>query len=266
MASYVTPKKNAEYIFYIGLPDQADTKLFKSSPTIAAGDFKVATDGGALGNLGTLPAVTPAASKMVKITLSASEMNGDNATLVCSDAAGAEWADVIVNIQTSANQIDDLALASALTTAQNDLDTLTGSDGATLATTQGNYAPLKPTTAGRTLDVTIGGTAGIDWGNVENKTTANDLSATDIQLCDTVTTNADAITVAGILTTQMTEAYAADGTAPTLAQALFLIQQSLHEFAIADTTRTVKKLDGSTTAATFTLDDATSPTSTTRAT
>ncbi len=47
---------------------------------------------------------------------------------------------------------------------------------------------LRPTTAGRTLDITAGGTAGIDWGNVENKTTANDFSGTDIQLCDTVTT------------------------------------------------------------------------------
>ena len=70
---------------------------------------------------------------------------------------------------------------------------------------------------------------------------------------------------AATLTTQLTEAYAADGTAPTLAQAIFLIQQSLHEFAIAGTTRTVKKLDGTTTAATFTLDSSTAPTSTTRA-
>lgn len=35
------------------------------------------------------------------------------------------------------------ATASAQTTAQNDLDTITGSDGVTLATTQGNYAPAK---------------------------------------------------------------------------------------------------------------------------
>ena len=33
------------------------------------------------------------------------------------------------------------ATAAALATAQNDLDTITGSDGVTLATTQGNYAP-----------------------------------------------------------------------------------------------------------------------------
>lgn len=48
--------------------------------------------------------------------------------------------------------------------------------------------PLQSTTAGRTLDVTATGAAGIDWGNVENPTTTVDLSATDIQLADTVTT------------------------------------------------------------------------------
>lgn len=51
-----------------------------------------------------------------------------------------------------------------------------------------NRGLLRPTTATRTLDVTAGGTAGIDWGNVENPTTAVDLSGTDIQLCDTITT------------------------------------------------------------------------------
>jgi len=69
-----------------------------------------------------------------------------------------------------------------------------------------------------------------------------------------------------VWTTQLTEAYNADGTAPTAAQALFMIMQTLNEFSISGTTLTVKKLDGSTTAATFTLDDGTSPTSLTRAT
>jgi hypothetical protein len=74
------------------------------------------------------------------------------------------------------------------------------------------------------------------------------------------------ISVSDLLTTQMTEAYAADGAAPTLAQALFMIQQTFGEFSISGTTITVKKLDGSTTAATYTLDDGTTPTSRTRAT
>lgn len=74
--------------------------------------------------------------------------------------------------------------------------------------------------------------------------------------------SADGVTA--VLTTAMTEAYAADGSPPTLAQALFLIQQALTEFTISGTTLTVKKLDGSTTAATMTLNSATLPTGTTR--
>ncbi len=72
--------------------------------------------------------------------------------------------------------------------------------------------------------------------------------------------------VSNLLTTQMTEAYAADGAAPTLAQALMMIQQMLGDFAISGTTLTVRKVDGATTAATFTLDSATTPTDLTRAT
>jgi hypothetical protein len=67
-------------------------------------------------------------------------------------------------------------------------------------------------------------------------------------------------------TVAMTESYNADGAAPTPAQALFVIMQSLTEGSIAGTTWTIKKIDGSTTALTVTLDDATTPTSKTRAT
>ncbi len=119
MPSYVTAKINTEYIFYISLVSQADTKLLQSNPTIAAGDFKVSINGAALNNPATLPAVTPASSKMVKVTLSTSEMNGDNITLVCSDAAGAEWCDLVMNIQTTASQIDDLVLTSNLGIPKN---------------------------------------------------------------------------------------------------------------------------------------------------
>jgi hypothetical protein len=51
----------------------------------------------------------------------------------------------------------------------------------------------------------------------------------------------------------LTEGYAADGAAPTLQQALIMNQQMLMEMSISGTTLTIKKLDGSTTAMTFTL-------------
>lgn len=63
----------------------------------------------------------------------------------------------------------------------------------------------------------------------------------------------------------LTESYATDGSAATIAQMLYMIWSALGEFSISGTTITAKKLDGSTTAMTFTLDDDTSPTSRTRA-
>lgn len=66
-------------------------------------------------------------------------------------------------------------------------------------------------------------------------------------------------------TYDLTESYAAQGAEGTPAQLLYFIQQAFTEFAISSTTITIKKLDGSTTAATFTLDDASTPTSRTRA-
>lgn len=107
MASYVTPKKNIAFITYTALVSQADTKLLKSGPTLATGDFKVSIDGGAFANLSTTPTNTPG-GVLVKISLSTSEMNGDNISVACLDAAGAEWCDQLINIQTSARQIDDL--------------------------------------------------------------------------------------------------------------------------------------------------------------
>ena len=142
-----------------------------------------------------------------------------------------------------------LATAAAMATAQADLDIITGVSGVNLLTaTQASIDAIEADTA-----------------NMQPKlgTPAADISA-DIAAAKAVV---DALpTLTEILTTQMTEAYAADGVAPTLTQAIMLIQQAVTEFAIAGTTITVKKIDKSTTAATYTLDDGTNPTSRTRAT
>lgn len=230
--------------------------------------------------------------------------------------------------------------------------------------------PLIPTVAGRTLDVSAGGEAGVDWANVGSPTTTVGLSGTTVKTATDVETdttdiqsrlpaalvggrmdssvgamvanvitaaataadylaeiNAEcdaALSDAGVTTTVMgridaavstrasqasldtlddyvdtevaaikaktdnlpsdpadqsaveaailaawttalTEAYAADGAAATPAQLLYMIWSALAEFAISGVTITAKKLDGTTTAMTFTLDDATNPTSRTRA-
>lgn len=69
-----------------------------------------------------------------------------------------------------------------------------------------------------------------------------------------------------VLTTAMTESYRADGATGTLAQMQYELIAHLGESAIVGTTKTIKKVDGTTAAATFTLDSDTAPTSITRAT
>ncbi len=169
MASYVTPLRATEFIFYVGLPSQADTKLFQVNPTLAAGDVKISKDGGALADLTTLPTVTPAAGRVVKVTVSNTEMTADNVQIIFSDAAGAEWCDLQINIQTTTRQIDNLAF---------------------------------PVTSGRGMDVTATGAVGIDWSNVENPTTTLDLSGTTVSALTQLTTAvADSIAAEGALPT-----------------------------------------------------------------
>ena len=90
MAENTIPKKNIAYTFYVSLVDSASRPNFRANPTLAAGDVQVSTDGGAYGNLTTLPVVTPATGRAVKVDLSAAEMNGDNANVQFIDAAGGE--------------------------------------------------------------------------------------------------------------------------------------------------------------------------------
>lgn len=122
MTTYIPPKKGAELIFYVGLVSQS-TGQFQANPTLAAGDWKVSKDGGAFGNLATLPAVTPASGRAVKVTLSTTEMDADNVMVQGVDAAGDEWDEVMVNIQTSVRQIDDLATSASITTLTGYVDT-----------------------------------------------------------------------------------------------------------------------------------------------
>lgn len=192
MASYVPVVKNGASgaILYVSLVSQANTKLAQVNPTIAAGDFKVSIDGGAFANLGTLPAVTPAGGRAVKITLSQAEVNGDNIFVQCVDAAGDEWCDLLINIQTATRQIDDLAF---------------------------------PTTSGRSLDVTATGAAGVDWANVENQSTAVNLSGTTTNLVNTATTVTNQLTAAAIATGVWQDATAGDfTTASSIGKALYI--------------------------------------------
>lgn len=224
MATYVPPKRATAYRFNVSLVDQSNTKVMKANPTLAAGDVKVSKDNGAFANLTTLPAVAPAAGVQVQVDLSATEMTADNVFVQFIDAAGAEWCDLTINIPTAARQVDDLAFpatsgrsmvvdASGLVDANMVKVGPTGSGTAQTAgdiparlpaalTGAGNIKadalawnglttvalPLIPTVAGRTLDVSATGEAGIDWANVGTPGSTVSLSATTVATVTTTTT------------------------------------------------------------------------------
>lgn len=81
-------------------------------------------------------------------------------------------------------------------------------------------------------------------------------------LLDAVSTHS----VTDVTQRQIPDSVPTDGTLPTIEQALYMITQFLHERAVSGTTVTVRKVDGSTSLLTLTLDDDTDPTSITRAT
>lgn len=291
MTSYVTPKINTEFVFYVGLFSQANTKILQANPTLASGDAKVSIDGGAFANLSTLPAVTPASGKAVKVTLSASEMNGDNITVLFSDAAGDEWCDLIVNIQTTAQQVDDLALASemAIGFTESLLGLVlssgktgeTGNDTTHIHLASIDYADDE---LNDYLLVIYDASDGDyysrwieDWVNSSGLATVAALPFTPQGGVDNYwlhavrrdsgltasEVNAEVVDV--LRTDTIPDSYAADGSQPTIAQAVLAIHQFLMEKAVSGTTVTVKKPDGSTAAMTFTLNDGSSPSSITRA-
>jgi hypothetical protein len=99
---------------------------------------------------------------------------------VSGDSAAADnierWFDGTVGFGTSGSVITG-SLSGSVGSIGTD-----GITAASIATSalddKGNW--LKPTVAGRTLDVTLTGAAGIDWGNVENQGTLVDLTNTSI--------------------------------------------------------------------------------------
>jgi len=101
-APYNPPVKNEDFLLRIALEDISEPGSFKVNPTIAAGDFKVSIDGGALTNLTTLPSISPSGSVLVLISLSAAEMNGDSISIVAIDQTSPkEWADFVMSIPTT---------------------------------------------------------------------------------------------------------------------------------------------------------------------
>ena len=93
------PVKGEAYIFTVSLVDNNNPQEFLANPTIAAGDFQITVDGSVFANLAALPTVTPAGDIIVRVSLSAVEMDGSKVTIKGIDqTVPKDWQDVSIFI------------------------------------------------------------------------------------------------------------------------------------------------------------------------
>jgi hypothetical protein len=141
---------------------------------------------------------------------------------------------------------------------------VSGNVGGSVASVSGNVTGSVASVSGNVGGNVVGSVASVTAG--VTVTTNNDKTGyTASTVSDKTGYSLSNTGIDALFTRQLTESYSTDGAAPTVTQALMLIQQMLGDFAISGTTLTVRKVDGSTSAATFTLSDATNPTGVTRA-
>ncbi len=176
-----------------------------------------------------------------------------NVTQISGDSTAAD------NLEAMLDGTGGVALTATFT------GNLTGNVGGNVTgNVGGNVTGTVGSVVGAVGSVT--GAVGSVTGNVGGNVVGSVASVTG-NVGGNVTGTVSSIANAGIdalYTRALTESYATDGAAPTVAQALFAIQQFLQEKVISGTSLTIKKLDGATTAMTFLLNDATTPTSVTR--
>lgn len=198
-------------------------------------------------------------------------------------SVGAMAANVLTATAIAADAITDAKVASDVTIASvtgsvgsvtGAVGSVTGAVGSVTGNVGGNVVGSVGSVTGNVGGNVVGsvgsvtGAVGSVTGSVGSVASGGITAAsiaTNAIDADSLATDAVTEIVSAVLTTALTESYNTDGAAPTLTQAVLLALQILSESSVSGTTLTVRRLDGSTTAATFTLNNASTPTSITRA-
>lgn len=189
--------------------------------TPASGDVKISKDGGTAANVTNLPtAITMGNGAIWDFSLTATEMEAAQIIITVVDSSTKAVEDQSFIIETYGNASGQHAFdldtatqdvnvtqfggsngafasgrpeVNATHIAGSAVDTATAQIGANVVSYASGQAPLQPTTAGRTLDVSAGGEAGIDWANVGSPTTTVDLSGTTISTSQAVASVSGAV-------------------------------------------------------------------------
>ncbi len=230
------------------------TVTFPTNATLASTTNITAAAGCAVSSLG---------ANVITAAATATDFGTEIATAIWTDTTAGDFT---VGLSIGKSIMNGVSLGTGLTINAYTGNTVqTGDSFARIGATGSGLTSLAPSATALST---------VQWTNTRAGYLDN-LSAGAVALASgvVVTTNNDkagyALTAAYDFakgTVAVTESYNADGAAPTPVQALLLTMQMLTEMSIAGTTMTIKKLDGSSTAATLTLDSGTAPTSITRAT
>ena len=149
---------------------------------------------------------------------------------------------------------ESAALATSLTTHDTAIKALlpsalaSGKMDSSVGAYQTGQVPLQPTTAGRTLDVTATGEAGIDWSNIGAPTTTVVLSGTTVGTA----TNPSAATIADAVLEELVTDHSS--VANSVAEALKIVRAMvLGKYTLSGSTFTIYAEDGTTVLKQFTV-------------
>ena len=234
--------------------------------------LKVSKDGAANASASNTP--TEIGYGLYSLELTASECSAD---LVCvsgvSSTSGVSISPIIATTEAqaipyaTAGAASGLALTSSVDDCETKIDSVLEDTGTTL--------PATLATIDTNVDSVLVDTGTTLPASLSTLATSSALSTVDTVVDSISSSLSSGVTCVAVSsaavedvfsTHAIAEEYSADGSSSATPGALlWLIQQALTEFAISGTSVTIKKADGSTTAAVYTLDSSTSPTSRTRA-
>lgn len=167
------PLKNTAYRAMFPIYDNTGSLV-----TGAAGlDSEVSKDQGTFTDCTNEATEIATSSGIYYLDLTATEMNADGVTVIVKTSTTNAKTTVLVFYPMSDGDIR-ANVVQWNGSAPNNLQS--GRVDASVGNYQSGLTPLQPTVAGRTLDVTATGGAGIDWANVEAPTTTVGLTGTTI--------------------------------------------------------------------------------------
>ena len=190
------PVKNQAYRVTFPILD-ADGDLVTAATAL---DSEVSKDAGTFVDCTNEATEIATSSGMYYLDLTATEMNADTvAIIVKTTSSGAKTTPMVlypnkagglaVNVTAWAGSATGTGNVAIKNTLAKTTD-ITGFNDITTANVQTElttYGALKPTTAGRTLDVTTTGEAGVDWANIGAPATVVALSGTTVKAATDVT-------------------------------------------------------------------------------